>query len=239
MASPPCPCLPFSNIEVLQRASCWPPGLSVHWCCLTGAQAESASSPEWGCGDSGRSWSFSKTWRQQLTSLGECEWEKHKLTGLWASSGNLPEHLGLPGSPSTNLHATAKEHIREATHNSRPAVWGKDTHPTRTGRHCVPNLPHPMLCSYQGLKLVGFTRPGGGAFQARQRVQAKEQHTAGPQWLSVYIFPRHTVGSCSLSFLSPLLAPVQWETMAHGEADCLGSHTMSHPRSIRSRPKRN
>lgn len=37
--------------------------------------------------------------------------------------------------------------------------------------------------------------------------------------------------------LSPLLAPVQWETMAHGEADCLGSHTMSHPRSIRSRPK--
>lgn len=49
----------------------------------------------------------------------------------------------------------------------------------------------------------------------------------GTQWALV---PRQPL-------LSPLLAPVQWETMAHGEADCLGSHTMSHPRSTGSRPK--
>lgn len=50
----------------------------------------------------------------------------------------------------------------------------------------------------------------------------------GTQWALV---PRQPL-------LSPLLAPVQWETMAYEEADCLGSHTMSHPRSLRSRPKR-
>lgn len=142
---------------------------------------------------------------------------------IWVSWGPLPCY-------------SERKHKRAQAHNSRPTVWGKDTHPS-----LVPcsQLAPPYTLFLTGPQASGTQKAWGRGIPGQTKSLGQGAACCRPTVAQCLDLPLAHSGLLfpGQPLLSPLLAPVQWETMVHGEADCLGSHTMSHPRSIRSRPK--